>query len=67
VSYNNLIVIIFYLRNCPHETALKDWVPVLASYDVLKSQFDWLTDGGISRLVEQNLGRQLEHLELFLR
>jgi hypothetical protein len=42
-------------------------VPLLANYDVLKSQFDWLTDGGISRLVEQNLGRQLEHLELFLR
>jgi hypothetical protein len=42
-------------------------VPLLASYNALKIQFDWLTDGGISRLVDQNLGRQLNHLELFLR
>jgi hypothetical protein len=46
---------------------MKDYVPLLTSYDALKSQFDWLTNGGISRVVEKNLGRQLKHLELFLR
>jgi hypothetical protein len=42
-------------------------VPLLATYESLKSQFDWLTDGGISRIVEENLGRQLKQLEMFLR
>ncbi len=52
-------------RNCPG--LMKDYVPLLTSYEALKSQFDWLTNGGISRVVEKNLGRQLKHLELFLR
>lgn len=37
------------------------------SYETLKAQFDWLTDGGISRVVEANLPRELVHLEMYLR
>jgi hypothetical protein len=50
-------------------SALKDVpvVPVLADYKALKSQFDWLFNGGVSHLIFQNLGRELENLELFLR
>jgi hypothetical protein len=60
-----LVCIFLNFRNCPG--LMKDHVPLLTSYDALKSQFDWLTNGGISRVVEKNLGRQLKHLELFLR
>ena len=55
----------YYSRNCT--TTLLKTVPVLASYEALKSQFDWLTDGSVSHLVEENLGRELSHLELYLR
>jgi hypothetical protein len=50
-----------------YTTTLKAEVPLLATYESLKSQFDWLTDGGISRLVEENLSRQISDLELYLR
>jgi hypothetical protein len=46
---------------------LKDAVPALADYKTLKSQFDWLFDGEVSHLIFQNLGREVENLELFLR
>jgi len=52
-------------RNCT--TSLKECVPLLTSYAALKAQFDWLTDGGISRLVDQNLGPKLKDLELYIR
>jgi hypothetical protein len=39
----------------------------LTSYEALKAQFDWLTDGGISQSVQENLGRAIKNLELFLR
>jgi hypothetical protein len=50
-----------------YTTTLKEEVPLLATYESLKIQFDWITDGGISRVVEENLSRQIEHLELYLR
>ncbi len=50
-----------------YTTTLKDAVPLITTYEGLKSQFDWLRDGGISRLVESNLGRQIKQLEIFLR
>jgi hypothetical protein len=52
-------------RNC--NARLKEHVPLLATYEALQTQFNWLTDGGISGLVQQNLARELGHLELFLR
>jgi len=52
-------------RNCT--TSLKDCVPLLANYAALKAQFDWLTDGGITRLVQQNLGSKLRDLEMYIR
>ena len=52
-------------RNC--RTALQDCVPLLTSYDALKTHFNWLMDGGISRTIEQNLPQELEHLEMYLR
>jgi hypothetical protein len=56
----------FFLHsNCT--TILKDAVPLLTTYESLKIQFDWLTDGGISHVVEQNLARQLAQLEMYLR
>jgi hypothetical protein len=39
----------------------------LTTYDALKSQFDWVTDGGVSHLVDENLPRELVNLELYLR
>jgi hypothetical protein len=52
-------------RNC--NVGLKERVPLLTTYEALQSQFNWLTDGGICGLVQQNLARELGHLELFLR
>ena len=54
-------------------TKLKACVPVLAgSYEALKSQFDWLMkDGGsggdVAHRVTENLPRELDNMELFLR
>jgi hypothetical protein len=59
--------LIFFLNFRNYTTTLKDAVPLITTYEGLKSQFDWLTDGGISRLVESNLGRQIKQLEMFLR
>ncbi len=57
----------FYVNFRNYTTTLKEEVPLMASYEALKIQFDWLTDGGISRIVEANLARTIEHLELYLR
>ncbi len=70
---SQLIIIIFIFtsilflncRNCT--TSLKECVPVLTSYSALKSQFDWVTDGAISHLVDENLPRELRHLEMYIR
>jgi hypothetical protein len=48
-------------------TTLKAAVPILGDYSTLKSQFDWLFDGPVSHLITQNLGPELQDLELFLR
>ncbi len=58
-------VLLFNCRNCTG--SLKECVPVLTTYDALKSQFDWVTDGGVSHLVDENLPRELVNLELYLR
>jgi hypothetical protein len=42
-------------------------VPLLTNFEQLKAQFDWLTDGGISHIVEKNLPRELVNLEMYLR
>jgi len=52
-------------RNCTK--ALKECVPVLATYEALKSHFDWLTDGGVSKLVDQNLPIELGRMEMYVR
>jgi hypothetical protein len=61
------VAINFFFNFRNYTTTLKDAVPLITTYEGLKSQFDWLTDGGISRLVESNLGRQIKQLEMFLR
>ena len=53
-------------------TKLKACVPVLAgSYEALKSQFDWLMkdgcSGDVAHRVTENLPRELDNMELFLR
>jgi hypothetical protein len=48
-------------------TTLKDAVPILGSYQTLKAQFDWLFDGSITHLIHENLGPEMQNLELFLR
>lgn len=54
------------IRDCT--TSLKEAVPLLTTYEPLKMQFNWLTNGdGISALVEENLGKHLNYLELYLR
>jgi hypothetical protein len=52
-------------RNCTN--SLKDCVPLLTRYEALKDQFDWITDGSISHLVDENLPHVLSHLEMYLR
>jgi hypothetical protein len=37
------------------------------NFEKLKAQFDWLTNGGISMIVDKNLPRELVHLEMYLR
>jgi hypothetical protein len=48
-------------------TTLKEAVPEIGSYSLLKAQFDWLIDGQVSHLVQYNLGRELKNMEMFLR
>ncbi len=53
-------------RECT--TTLRDCVPLLMNYDVLRSQFEWLINGdSIETDVQDNLGTQLTVLEKFLR
>jgi hypothetical protein len=53
-------------RECT--TTLRDCVPLLMNYDVLRSQFEWLINGdSIETHVQDNLGTQLTVLEKFLR
>jgi hypothetical protein len=53
-------------RECT--TTLRDCVPLLMNYDVLRSQFEWLINGDtIVTHVQDNLGTQLTVLEKFLR
>jgi hypothetical protein len=46
---------------------LKETAPQLANYDHLKAHFDWLFDGDISQIVNNNLGKEIKHMEMFLR
>jgi hypothetical protein len=58
------------LKIISHRTAkccLRDAVPILKAYGALKSQFDWLVDGSVSHLINENLPRELQNLELYLR
>ena len=56
----------FYFREC--RATLKEAVPLLTTYEALKTHFDWLSLGkGISHITEENLGEQLKNLELYLR
>ena len=48
-------------------STIKEAVPELASYHVLRKHFEWLIDGPISHIVNTNLGPELKNLELFLR
>jgi hypothetical protein len=52
-------------RNCT--TALKECVPILATYEALKSQFDWLSEGSVSKLIDQNLPIELGRMEMYVR
>ena len=62
-----LIFIILNFRNCPTDTTLKDWVPLLASYDALKSQFDiWsCSSGNLSHIadLDPESGYRLKNLK----
>jgi hypothetical protein len=46
---------------------LKTGVPALANIDTLRLHFNWLCDGGISHLVQENLVREIDNMELYLR
>ena len=48
-------------------TSLKTGVPALTTYEALRSQFNWLVDGEVSHLIEQNLVPELENMEMYLR
>jgi hypothetical protein len=65
IALNINIYFLFIPRNCT--TALKECVPILATYEALKSQFDWLSDGGVSKLVDQNLPIELGRMEMYVR
>jgi hypothetical protein len=46
---------------------VKEVAPQLANYDHLKAQFDWLFDGEVTQMIDINLGKEIKHLEMFLR
>jgi hypothetical protein len=48
-------------------TLLKIGVPALACFDTLRLHFNWLCDGGITHLVSENLVREIDNMELYLR
>jgi hypothetical protein len=62
---NRKKTLIIFFRKCT--TSLKSCVPTLASYDALKDQFNWLIDGEITHLVEENLLPEIANMELYLR
>jgi hypothetical protein len=39
------------------------------NYEALKSQFDWLMEGGrdVAQHISENMGAELRNMELFLR
>lgn len=49
------------------QTTLKEAVPELCDYIVLKQHFEWLIDGPISHIIDRNLGLEIQNMELFLR
>ena len=65
-TYYHLVIDFIPFRECT--TTLRDCVPLLMNYDVLRSQFEWLINGdSIETHVHDNLGTQLTVLEKFLR
>ena len=40
--------------------------PILCDYEVLRSQFRWLTDGDVESLIEENLEAEIHRLEDYL-
>jgi hypothetical protein len=50
-----------------YTSKLKARVPMLISYQALKSQFDWLMDREVEQLIGENLQSDLLNIELFLR
>ncbi len=55
----------FISRTCTSK--LKARVPMLMSYQALKSQFDWLMDRELEQPISENLQSDLLNIELFLR
>ena len=50
-----------------YTTLLTAEVPALANIDTLRHHFNWLCDGQISHTVTENLGHEIDNLEMFLR
>ncbi len=50
-----------------YTSKLKARVPMLMSYQALKSQFDWLMDREVEQLISENLQSDLLNIDLFLR
>jgi len=42
-------------------------VPILTSFDVLHHQFNWLIDGEVLHVIEENLVPEIRDMELYLR
>jgi hypothetical protein len=50
-----------------YTSKLRARVPMLMSYQALKSQFNWLMDREVEQLISENLESDLLNVELFLR
>ena len=45
---------------------MADTVPILCDYQNLRSQFQWLVDGDLEPLIEDNLEKEVDLLEKYL-
>ena len=57
----------YFYSAAANNSTIKEAVPELNNKELLKSQFDWLGDGEITELVNNNLGIEIQNMETFLR
>jgi hypothetical protein len=57
---------IYFFSNREVQQSVASTVPILCDYEILRSQFRWLTDGDVESLIEENLEEEIRLLEDYL-